>query len=129
MRRFLLPLALVAMFPAAFAWAGVNVNTAQQSELQSVKGLDKAKAKAIIEYRAANGSIANFTELQKVPGFTPELVDKLKPEIAFNGDPYVAPTKAAKAAAKKVESKSAVEAKSVGDAKIASATPSRRAPE
>lgn len=118
----------VVAFPA-LAFAAVNVNTAQQSELQSVKGLDKVKAKAIIEYRAANGSIANFTALQKVPGFTPELIDKLKPELAFNGDPYVPPPKAAKAAAKKADAKIAAGSKGAGDAKIASATPSRRAPE
>ena len=90
----------VAAFPA-LALATVNVNTAQQSELERTKGLDKVKAKSIIEWRAANGSIDNFTELQTVPGFTPELVDRLKPEIAFNGDPYVPPKKPEKAAKKK----------------------------
>ena len=89
---------LIALFAAALpalALATVNVNNAQQSELQRVKGLDKVKAKSIIEWRAANGPIDNFTELQKVPGFTPDLVDRLKPELAFSGDPYVpAPKKA-----------------------------------
>lgn len=89
-------LALCAAALPALAFATVNVNTAQQSELQRVKGLDKVKAKSIIEWRAANGSIDNFTELQTVPGFTPELVDKVKPEIAFSGDPYVPPKKPAK---------------------------------
>jgi competence protein ComEA len=87
---------LLALFAAALpalALATVNVNTAQQSELERTKGLDKVKAKSIIEWRAANGSIDNFTELQSVPGFTPELVDKVKPEIAFNGDPYIPPKK------------------------------------
>ena len=91
-------IAVLAALPA-IAFATVNVNTAQQSELERTKGLDKAKAKAIIEWRAANGSIDNFTELQRVPGFTSELVARLKPEIAFSGDPFVPPTKAAKAAA------------------------------
>ena len=63
--------ALLAALPLA-ALATVNVNTAQQSELTRVKGIDRAKAKAIIEWRAANGSIDNFTELRQVPGFTPE---------------------------------------------------------
>jgi len=91
-------IAVLAALPA-IAFAAVNVNTAQQSELERTKGLDKAKAKAIIEWRAANGSIDNFTELKQVPGFSAELVERLKPEIAFSGDPYVPPTKAAKAAA------------------------------
>jgi competence protein ComEA len=87
-----LPAFLLATLPA-FALAAVNVNTAQQSELERVKGLDKVKAKSIIEWRAANGSIDNFTELQLVPGFTPELIDRLKAELAFEGDPYVPPKK------------------------------------
>ena len=94
-------LALVAGALPIVALATVNVNTAQQSELERTKGLDKVKAKAIIEWRAANGSIDNFTELQQVPGFTPALIDKLKPELAFSGDPYTPPPKAAKVAAKK----------------------------
>jgi competence protein ComEA len=89
MKTFLV--ALATALPATLALAGVNVNTAQQSELQRVKGLDKVKAKAIIEWRAANGPIDNFTELQQVPGFTQELVDRLKPELAFEGDAYVPP--------------------------------------
>ena len=94
-------LALLAAALPALALETVNVNTAQQSELERTKGLDKVKAKSIIEWRAANGSIDNFTELQSVPGFTPELVDKIKPEIAFNGDPYIPPKKPEKAAKKK----------------------------
>lgn len=85
----------------ALALATVNVNTAQQSELERTRGLDKVKAKSIIEWRAANGSIDNFTELQTVPGFSPELVDRIKPEIAFSGDPYVPPKKPEKGAKKK----------------------------
>jgi competence protein ComEA len=54
---------LAATLPVA-AFATVNVNTAQQSELERTAGLDKVKAKAIIEWRAANGSIDNFTKLK-----------------------------------------------------------------
>ena len=89
-------IALCAALPATLALATVNVNTAQQSELQQTKGLDKVKAKAIIEWRAANGSIDNFTELKLVPGFTPDVIEKVKTELAFEGDPYVPPPKPAK---------------------------------
>jgi len=92
MRRFV-PL-LLAAFPLA-ALATVNVNTAQQSDLQRTPGLDKYKAKAIIEYRAQNGSIDNFTELAQVPGLTQDVIEKAKPEIAFSGDAFVPPPKAA----------------------------------
>jgi competence ComEA-like helix-hairpin-helix protein len=85
--------ALVAALGSTLAAATVNVNTAQQSELERTKGLDKVKAKSIIEWRAANGPIDNFTELKLVPGFTPELIERVKPELAFEGDPYVPPRK------------------------------------
>ena len=86
-------IAFLVVLQSALAFATVNVNTAQQSELERTKGLDKVKAKSIIEWRAANGPIDNFTELQQVPGFTPALVEKLKPELAFEGDAYTPPRK------------------------------------
>ncbi len=85
-----------AALPATIALATVNVNTAQQSDLQRTKGLDKVKAKALIDWRNEHGSIDNFMELQKVPGFTPDVIEKVKPEIAFEGDAYVPPKKEAK---------------------------------
>ena len=90
------PIVLLMALQAATAFATVNVNTAQQSELERTKGLDKVKAKSIIEYRAANGPIDNFNELRHVPGFTPELIERVKPEIAFEGEAYVPPIKEAR---------------------------------
>ena len=52
--------ALLALLPAS-AFALVNVNTAQQSELAKTRGLDRYKAKSIIEYRAANGPIESMS--------------------------------------------------------------------
>jgi competence protein ComEA len=91
MKRYL---AIIAALPMA-AFATVNVNTAQQSDLQRTKGLDKHKAKAIIEYRAQNGPFDSIDDLEKIPGFTPDVIQKVKPEIAFTGDAYVPPPKAA----------------------------------
>jgi hypothetical protein len=51
------------------------------------------KAKSIIEYRAAHGPIDNFNELHHVPGFTPDVVERVKTEIAFEGDAYIPPKK------------------------------------
>ena len=38
---------LVSLFTALPAWAGVNINTASASELESLKGIGPAKAAAI----------------------------------------------------------------------------------
>jgi len=101
MKRLLLAVAM-APLSVGLALATVNVNTAQQSELLRVKGLDKHKAKAIIEYRAENGPFHSVQDLEKLPGFTPEVLVKVAPEVAFTGDPYVPPAKpVAKAKPKK----------------------------
>lgn len=91
-------IACLAALPA-LAFATVNVNTAQQSELQRVKGLDKLAAKRIIEYRAANGDYRTLDELGKVVDAS--TVEKVKPELSLAGDPYVPPPKPEKKSAKK----------------------------
>jgi competence protein ComEA len=73
------------------ASAAVNVNTAQQSELQSTRGLDKFKAKQIIEYRYRNGPYRSLDDLAKAVG--PETAGKVAQQVAFSGDPYVPPGK------------------------------------
>jgi competence protein ComEA len=92
-------LVLLAGTLALPALATVNVNTAQQSELQRTKGLGPAQAKAIIDYRNQNGPIADIDELAKAIG--PEAAEKVKPEVAFSGDAFVPPPKAAKKGAVK----------------------------
>lgn len=92
MKRLLLAAAL-APLSVGLALATVNVNTAQQSELQRIKGLDKHKAKAIIEHRAEHGPFDSIDDLEKLPGFTPAVVAQVAPEIAFSGDAYVPPKK------------------------------------
>jgi len=72
------------------AFAAVNINTATQSELEVVRGLGPAKAKAIIAYRESNGSFKSLDELDNVKGFGKASIEKLKEELS------VAPEKAKK---------------------------------
>lgn len=88
MRRVGFLIALVTLSIGA-ALATVNVNTAQQSELQGLKGLDKYKAKAIIEYRAANGRFTSIEDLEKIPGFNRSVIDTIRPQLAFTGAAFV----------------------------------------
>lgn len=69
-------------FLVGTSWAAVNVNTATQSELESVKGLGPAKAKAIIEYREKNGPFKSVEDLGKVKGFGKASIEKLKNELS-----------------------------------------------
>ncbi|WP_292977801.1 helix-hairpin-helix domain-containing protein [Nitrosomonas sp.] len=50
------------------ASAGVDINTANQTELESVKGLGPVKAKAIIEYREKHGVFRSVSDLVNVRG-------------------------------------------------------------
>jgi competence protein ComEA len=77
--KSLLVLASLIAFPA---FAAVNINTATQSELEAVKGVGPAKAKAIIQYREANGNFKQLDELDNVKGFGKASIDKLKGELS-----------------------------------------------
>ena len=47
----------------------VNVNTATAKELMKVKGLNAAKAKAIVSYRKKHGDFKSLDDLKMVKGF------------------------------------------------------------
>ena len=76
----MLVLAGLIAFPA---WAAVNINTASQSELEAVKGLGPAKAKAIITYReSTKGGFKSLDELDNVKGFGKASIEKLKEDLS-----------------------------------------------
>lgn len=77
--KSLLVLATLIAFPA---FGAVNINTATQSELEAVKGVGPAKAKAIVQYREANGNFKQLDELDNVKGFGKASIDKLKGELS-----------------------------------------------
>lgn len=60
------------------AYAGVvNINTADAETLDKVLvGIGPAKAKAIVDYRQANGAFESVEDLAKVKGIGPKTVAK-----------------------------------------------------
>ena len=68
------------------AWATVDLNSATQSELEALKGVGPAKAKAIVDYRAKNGPFKNVDDLTAVKGFGKASVNKLKGELSVGGE-------------------------------------------
>lgn len=81
MKKFLTVLAASLLF-ALPAFAAVDLNNASQTELESVKGIGPAKAKAIVEYRKTNGNFKSVDDLEKVPGFGKKSVGKMKKDIS-----------------------------------------------
>ena len=71
------------------AWALVDLNSATQSELESVKGIGPAKAKLIVEHRQKNGAFKNLDALAGVKGFGKASVAKLKNELVVGADAKV----------------------------------------
>lgn len=93
----LLILAVLASINLAFA--AVNINTATQEELDTVKGIGPGKAKAIIDYRSKNGPFKSVDDLKAVKGFGAKTLDKLRSELTVGGgEAPPAPKAAAKAA-------------------------------
>ena len=81
MKKLIGSMLLLAGLIAFPAIAAVNLNTATQSELEAVKGLGPAKAKAIIEYRESKGAFKSMDDLDNVKGFGKASIEKLKGEL------------------------------------------------
>jgi competence protein ComEA len=100
---------LLVIFAMCFAFAGVSfaavdLNSATQAQLESVKGIGPVKAKAIVEYRAKSGPFKTVDDLDKVPGFGKATVDKVRAEVSVGGAAPKA-DKAKPADGKKTEAK------------------------
>lgn len=70
-RSLVLCLALavaIGMSTAVFAADMIDINTADATTLQKLDGIGPAKAKAIIQYRKANGPFKSPADLKKVSG-------------------------------------------------------------
>lgn len=67
-----------AVVPFGAAASPINVNTATQSELESIKGIGPAKAKTIIAERLDGGHFQDANDLQKrVRGIGMKSVEKM----------------------------------------------------
>jgi competence protein ComEA len=58
--------------------ATVNINTANEKELDALPGIGPALAKRIVEYRQANGGFGNIEEIRKVRGISGKKFEKIK---------------------------------------------------
>ena len=109
MKKMLLALVTFLSFSLS-ALAGVNLNTATQAELESLKNIGPVKAQAIIDYRKKNGGFKTVDELNNVPGIGDKTMQSLKSEISVSGATTVAASanKTAKDAKPAKETKAAV---------------------
>ena len=79
-------LMIVALFlVAGIANAGVNINSATQSELEMLQGIGPSKARAIIQYREQNGPFNSINDLKKVKGIGSSTIKQLGNSITVGG--------------------------------------------
>ena len=78
-KKILVTAAMLAAFGQAFA--SVDVNSANESALRGIKGIGPAKAKAILDERAAHGPFKDASDLSKrVKGLGGHTVERLQAE-------------------------------------------------
>jgi len=61
----------------------VSLNRATLDQLQTLPGIGKAKAEAIIDYRNVNGGFKTIEELKKVKGIGDAIFNKIKDDITI----------------------------------------------
>ncbi|NDJ54016.1 MAG: ComEA family DNA-binding protein [Chloroflexi bacterium] len=59
----------------------ININTANQEELEALPGIGPSLAERIIAYREENGPFETIEEIQDVSGIGPSIFDELAPLI------------------------------------------------
>ena len=74
------------------AQAAVNINTANQTELESLPGIGPVKAKAILEYRKKNGGFKSVDELTRVDGIGPVTLKNARNDIVLDASTMTKPT-------------------------------------
>ena len=61
----------------------ININTASQSELETLPGIGPVKAKAILEYRRSYKGFVALDEIMEVRGIGPSTYEKIKDRITL----------------------------------------------
>lgn len=92
MKRILAGLvALLAVCNLAFS--AVDLNSANQQQLETINGLGPSKAKAIVEYRSKNGAFKTIEDVMKVPGIKQGVFSQIKSEITISNKQAAVPAK------------------------------------
>ena len=66
---------------SAFKISNVNINTATQTELETLPGIGPSLALRIINYRRENGKFTSIEELKNVSGIGDNKYDEIKKYI------------------------------------------------
>ncbi len=81
MNTIKLLIAAVSLLFTSLVWAQVNINSANAETLQSLNGIGKAKAEAIIKHRETHGPFRSLEELTEVKGIGDKMLEKIRAEL------------------------------------------------
>ena len=68
----------------------LNLNTANEEQLQLLPGVGPAKAERIVQFRTKHGQFKRVADLRKVKGFGYKTLKKLEPFLDIKGDTTLA---------------------------------------
>lgn len=68
--------------PAGEAVSAIDINGADQAELESLPGVGPALARRIIDHREANGPFDSVDALDAVRGIGPVTIERLRPFVS-----------------------------------------------
>lgn len=84
MKTFLTTLTLI-LLSVAVAMAGtLNINTANEAQLETLSRIGSTKAHAIVTYRDQHGSFKTVDDLTHVKGIGAKTVEMLRKDITVN---------------------------------------------
>ncbi len=61
----------------------ISLNTATLDQLDTLPGIGKTRAQAILDYRLQVGSFTSLDELSLVPGLSADLIEEIKPYLTI----------------------------------------------
>ena len=65
----------------------IDLNTAEAHELETLPGIGRSLASAIVAYREDNGLFSSVDDVDKVPGIGPRTLDAIRPLVTVSGGP------------------------------------------
>ncbi|OWR29450.1 hypothetical protein CDO73_14750 [Saccharibacillus sp. O23] len=69
--------------PAPVEDGKIHLNSANAAQLMELPGIGEKKAQAILEYRDKNGPFREVTDIVKVKGIGPKMLEKMLPDLAL----------------------------------------------
>jgi competence protein ComEA len=61
----------------------ININTASETELETLSGIGEVLAATIVEYRTQNGPFASVEDLMDVSGIGPATLDEIRDQVTI----------------------------------------------